>query len=316
MPRRVLITGGSGFVGQWLGRALLARGDAVFAGARRGAPTTGVLSNDERKAICWTSLDLVSDDSVRAAVETSAPDWLVHLAGIASPVEANAAPIHAFEVNALGVLRVLDAIGRSGGKTRVLVVGSAEQYGAHQASEYPLVETAAQQPLTPYAVSKAAQELIALQAFRASGTSVIATRSFNHSGVGHGERYLLPTLVRRARELPREGGVLRIGNGDVRRDYLHVQDVVAAYLALLESGTPGEVYNVSSGVGVPVRQLAERVLVRLGVAAEISSDPALARATDVPLLIGDNRKLRQATGWAPQRTADDIIEDLIHATSR
>ncbi|MGH7638165.1 MAG: GDP-mannose 4,6-dehydratase [Gemmatimonadaceae bacterium] len=312
MSRRVLITGGAGFVGQWLSRAMLQRGWKVFAGTVDGPPSGAVLSDEEKRAVCWTPLDVVSDESVAAAVSLSSPDWVVHLAGIAFAPEANASPVRAFEINALGAMRLLGAL--QGSAARVLVVGSAEEYGAQEASSYPISESAALRPLTPYAAAKAAQELIALQIQRSAGLDVICTRSFNHSGVGHGDRYLVPTLVRRVRELPRAGGALRIGNGDVIRDYSHVADVVNAYLLLLERGKQGEVYNVCSGKGMRVREIAERVLKRAGVSAEISSDTALLRPIDVPILIGENSKLR-ATGWEPTRTIDDIIDDLIHAAT-
>jgi GDP-4-dehydro-6-deoxy-D-mannose reductase len=316
MPQRVLITGGAGFVGQWLSRAMLEHGFAVFAGTTGGRPASPVLSATELDAICWTSLDVLSDESVRAAVDRSAPDRVVHLAGIAFAPEANADPVRAFEVNALGALRLLAALTPAATALRVLIVGSAEQYGAQEASAYPISENATLRPLTPYSVAKAAQELIALQAFRSSGMHVVCTRSFNHSGVGHGDRYLLPTLVRRTRELPRRGGTLRIGNGAVVRDYLHVRDVVTAYLRLLDDGAAGEVYNVCSGQGMTVHDLAERVLNRAGVSADISLDSTLARAVDVPILVGDNTKLRRATGWAPEQTIDDIIDDLTRAAPR
>jgi GDP-4-dehydro-6-deoxy-D-mannose reductase len=312
MPQRVLITGGSGFVGQWLSRALLDRGWAVFAGTTSGPPTSPVLTADEKEAVCWTTLDVLSDSSIRAALDRSAPHCIVHLAGIAFAPEANASPVRTFEVNALGALRLLSALTPKQ-SVRVLVVGSAEEYGKQDATAYPIGESAPLRPLTPYAVAKAAQELIALQAFLTAGMDIVCTRSFNHSGVGHGSNYLLPTLVRRARELPGSGGTLRIGNGAVVRDYLHVADVVAAYLLLLEKGTAGEVYNVCGGQGITVKSLAERVLKRVGVSADISSDTALLRSIDVPILVGDNTKLRQATGWTPKRSIDDIIDDLIHA---
>lgn len=315
MPRRVLITGGSGFVGQWLSRAMLDRGWSVFAGTITGTPTSSVLSTEEKEAICWTSLDVLSDASIRAGLDRTAPDCIVHLAGIAFAPEANASPLRTFEVNALGAMRLLSALTPSK-SVRVLVVGSAEEYGKQDASAYPIAESAVLRPLTPYAVAKASQELIALQAFRTAGMDIVCTRSFNHSGVGHGSNYLLPTLVRRAQELPRSGGRLRIGNGAVVRDYLHVTDVAAAYLLLLERGIAGEVYNVCGGHGITVRNLAERVLKRVGVSADISSDAALLRPIDVPILVGDNTKLRQATGWAPKRSIDDIIDDLIHAAPR
>jgi GDP-4-dehydro-6-deoxy-D-mannose reductase len=314
MARRVLVTGGAGFVGQWLSRAMLEQGWSVFAGTVDGQPTAPVLSDAEKRAVCWVDLDVVSDESIRRAVTVSSPDWVVHLAGIAFAPEANASPVRAFEINALGAMRLLGALQGSG--ARVLVVGSAEEYGAQHASAYPVGETAALRPLTAYASAKAAQELIALQMQRSTGLHVVCTRSFNHSGVGHGDRYLLPTLVRRVRELPRTGGILRIGNGEVIRDYTHVADVVDAYMLLLERAPAGEVYNVCSGTGLRVREIAARVLKRSGVTADISSDTALVRPIDVPILVGDNSKLRTATGWAPSRSIDDIIDDLIHAAPR
>src|SRR5438876_10838946 len=315
MSQRVLITGGAGFVGQWLSRAMLERGWNVFAGTLDGPPKAATLAPAETSAICWTPLDVTSDDSVRRALETSTPDRVVHLAGLAFAPEANASPIRAFEINALGAMRLLASLPPATG-VRALVVGSAEEYGAQDSSAYPIAETATLRPLTPYAVAKAAQELIALQACRSTGLEVICTRSFNHSGVGHGDSYLLPTLVRRTRELPKTGGTLRIGNGKVIRDYLHVADVVDAYMLLLDKGQAGEVYNVCSGQGTTVRELAERVLKRARVSANISSDSSLLRSIDVPILVGDNRKLHATTGWAPKRSIDDIIDDLIHAAAR
>jgi GDP-4-dehydro-6-deoxy-D-mannose reductase len=317
MPRRVLITGAAGFVGQWLSRALLAQGHDVYGGGIETAPAAALLSEEERSAIHWVRLNVTSDDDVQRALDSSAPDWVVHLAGIAYPPEANASPVRAFEVNALGAARLLWGLvpHAKDGAFRVLVVGSAEQYGPHPESEYPLVESAGAHPLTAYAASKAAQELVALQIFRRTNVPVICTRSFNHSGPGHGESYLLPSLVRRVCELPRSGGTLRIGNAAPQRDFLHVNDVVDAYLRLLERGQPGEVYNVASGRATSVREIAEHVLNRAGKQAEISVDPALVRPIDMPIQVGDNTKLRRATGWAPRHTLDDIIDDLIHATS-
>lgn len=316
MARRVLITGGAGFVGQWLTRVLLRRNDQVFAGVVDWPARAPLLSPDERAAVKWTMLDVRSDDEVARALDASAPDTIIHLAGIAFAPEANASPVRAFETNALGAMRLITKLAASGAtRTRVLVVGSAEQYGQQDATAYPIGETAPLRPLTPYAVAKAAQEMIALQAHRATGLHIVCTRSFNHSGVGHGPSYLLPSLVRRVRSLPKQGGTLTIGNRTVVRDYLHVADVVDAYLALLESGKAGEVYNVCSGSGLTVGDLAERVLNRMAVTADISSDASLLRPIDVPILVGDNAKLRSTTGWAPKRSIDDIIDDLIHAAT-
>jgi len=317
MTRRVLVTGGSGFVGQWFCRMALERGWTVFAG-HIDAPHAGtVLSPYERDAVQWIPLDVTSDADLDQAIGHARPELVLHLAGIAFPPTANSTPARTFEVNALGAARLVRSLAEARAtSTRVLVVGTGEQYGAHEASEYPLAESAPQRPISWYAGSKAAQELIALQAHRATNVPVLCTRSFNHSGAGHPSDYLLPSLVRRVLDIRDSGGPLRLGNGEPVRDYLHVADVVEAYGLLLEKGTAGEIYNVSSGQGIRVRDLAERVLHRASISATIVQDPSLMRPSDIPISVGDNSKLRRQTGWRPCRTIDDIIDDLIHAASR
>ena len=151
---------------------------------------------------------------------------------------------------------------------------------------------------------------------RTYGLPVVATRSFNHSGPGHSPRFLLPALVERIREARRVGSdVIRIGNGSAVRDYLHVKDVVRAYRALAAVGVPGEAYNVCSGKGVSVSELAAEVLAAAGSSASLQRDPALERTIDVEALIGDNAKLRAATGWSPKFSRTDIISDLLDAAS-
>ena len=315
MAPRVLVTGGAGFAGQWVARALLERGWSVYAGTRSGAPALRVLSDEELNAVCWTPLDVTSEASIADALQKSAPGFVVHLAGVAFAPEADADPVKAFDVNAVGALRLLTAL-RGSPDVRTLVVGSAFQYGSHPPEAYPIRETAEQRPQMAYGLAKAAQELIALHSVRAAGMRVVCTRSFNHSGVGHDPgKYLLPGWARRVRRMARTGGIFEIGNPSVVRDYLHVADVAEAYVRLLERGVPGEAYNVCSGTGTTIRELAERFIRRAGISAEIIVNTAHARPMDVPILVGDNSKLRAATGWTPKRSIDDIIDDLINATT-
>jgi GDP-4-dehydro-6-deoxy-D-mannose reductase len=319
VTRRALVTGGTGFVGQWLARALLGEGwRVVSVGLHPQGP--GLLSPDEHSAIDWLHGDIRDAAVVHHALEKSAPDAVFHLAGISFIPEAREAPTATYEVNLLGAVRLLSEIARRRHAgvldPTVLVVGSAMQYGRHAAEEMPLPETAEQRPADVYAASKAAQEIAARQMQRAEGVRVVCTRSFNHSGAGHPDHFLLPALVRRTVAL-RESRAreLLLGNQDSVRDYLHVADVVDAYRLLMKHGQPGEVYNVSSGEGVSVRQLAEEVLQRVGMTAEITTDPSLVRGVDVPVLVGSARKLQEATGWRPTRTRADIIDDLIHAAT-
>ncbi|HEY9225876.1 MAG TPA: GDP-mannose 4,6-dehydratase [Gemmatimonadaceae bacterium] len=311
---RALITGGSGFVGRRLTRALVRRGDEVdLTGLADSFDASSFLSPDQSRHVRWMSADARSADDVDAVVAWSEPDVVFHLAAVAFPPEAERSPEIAYDVNTLGIVRLLSALRRLRPGATVLVVGTAIQYGRHEASEMPLAETAAMRPATVYAASKAAQEIAALQFALGAGMRVICTRSFNHSGPGQQEQYLMPSLVARALRLRADGGgSLSLGN-DVVRDFLHVDDVVTAYLLLAERGVPGEVYNVCSGIGVSVRELAERVLLRLGIAADISTEPSLVRTADVAALVGSPAKLQRDTGWATTKTHDDIIDDLLHA---
>jgi GDP-4-dehydro-6-deoxy-D-mannose reductase len=316
---RALVTGGNGFVAQWAIRAMLQRGWAVMATTHDAAPADSVLSDQERDAVDWRPADVTSQSDLRAVVDEARAELVLHLAAVSHVPDAARNPGRAYEVNTVGTVRLLAEVRRhrdaGTGDPMVLVIGSAEQYGRHELNAMPLHEGAAQQPLTLYAASKAAQEVAALQAYRSDGVRVVGTRSFSHSGVGHGSHFLLPSLVARVIALPPSGGVLQIGNGDTVRDFLHVRDVVEAYLSLYVHGAVGEIYNVCSGEGVSVRALAQRVLLRAGRSAEVRTDPVLARPVDVPLQVGSNAKLRRATGWAPRLTRDDIIDDLIHAAT-
>jgi GDP-4-dehydro-6-deoxy-D-mannose reductase len=320
VSRRALITGGHGFVAQWAIRAMLDRGWSVTAAGLANPDDGGSLDDAHRTAVSWAPLDVTQQQQVREVIERAAPDVILHLAAISHVLDAKREPGRAYMVNTVGAVHLLTEVARlrhaGACDPTILVVGSAEQYGRHEPDEMPLDEDAPQRPLTLYAASKAAQEVAAFQAHRSDGVRVVCTRSFSHSGPGQPAQFVLPALVSRALALPRSGGTLTMGNGETVRDFLHVSDVVEAYLALLDLGIAGEAYNVSSGDGISVRALAQSVLQRVGASAEISSDPALSRPVDVPVQIGSNAKLRGATGWAPRHTREDIIDDLIHAATR
>ena len=168
-------------------------------------------------------------------------------------LSANADPAGTSEVNVIVASRLLAHVRarRAAGTLDpvVLIVGSGEQYGRHELSEMPLGESAAQQPMGVYAASKAAQEVLALEAYRTGGVRVIAVRPFNHTGPGQSPNFVIPALVRRAVALRGTSKPLVMGNTETVRDFSHVEDVARAYVALAESGTPGEAYNIASGSG-------------------------------------------------------------------
>lgn len=317
---RALVTGAAGFVGQWLSAELLRRGWTVYGACLGADVPPGALGVDDRRAVRWLVCDVTRTEALRGALDASAPDAIFHLAGVAFVPAASSDPGGAFEVNTVAAVRLLAEVGarRRAGTLDpvVLVVGSGEQYGRHDSRDQPLTERAEQRPLNVYAASKAAQEVAAFAAHRGWGVRVVATRSFNHGGPGQSPGFLVPALVGRALALRAAGGTtLSVGNTSTVRDFLHVSDVARAYIALAERGAAGEAYNVASGRGVTVAQIAERVLALLGVQAKLEVDPALVRSVEVPELVGDAAKLRAATGWAAERSLDSLIEDVIRATA-
>jgi GDP-4-dehydro-6-deoxy-D-mannose reductase len=316
---RALVTGAAGFVGQWVSRELVERGWDVVGTALEAA-RPDITAGDPIASVRWHVVDVRRSEDLAPILDAEKPDAILHLAGVAFVPAAQADPGDALEVNVIAAARLLAAlkVRRAAGTLdpAVLVIGSGEQYGRHADTEMPLVETAEQRPHSIYAASKAAQEYVALEAFRTSGVRVIATRSFNHSGAGQSDRYLLPALVCRALALrTARRGSLSLGNTTPVRDFLHVRDVARAYVDLVGDGTAGEVYNVASGTGIDIGTLARRVLALVGVDAILDTDAALVRPADVPILVGDATKLRRATGWSPQFTLDSIIGDLIRAAA-
>ncbi len=318
---RALVTGASGFVGQWLCAALVERGDSV-TGTAIEVDAGGIPPVREalRHAVTWLRVDLRVREEIATALEVARPDVVFHLAGVTFVPAATADPGQAYDVNVVAAGRLLaEVAARRGAGTLdpvVLVVGSGEQYGRHD-SPAPLVETTAQQPLSIYGATKAAQEVAALQMWRGSGLRVVCTRSFNHTGPGQASHLLIPALVRRAlalRGAPRPR--LPIGNTTPVRDFLHVEDVIQAYLLLAERGAPGEAYNVSSGIGRSVGELASLVLARVGIDAELEPVAEYIRPVDLPVLVGDSAKLRAATGWRPRSGIEHAIDQLIHAASQ
>lgn len=321
--RRALITGADGFVGQWLAKTLVAQGWQVTGTAWRGIPAVGTLTATEQAQVSWEVGDLTAARDLgpmRALLRRTAPDAIFHLAGMSYVPTVGDDPVTALETNVGVGIRLLEAMraerAASGLDPVILVVGSAEQYGRHPASAMPLPETTPCEPRSFYGATKQAQEDFALAAARAHGLRIIATRSFNHCGPGHAPIFLLPALVQRVLEARRTGAAtLPIGNTATVRDYLHVRDVVEAYLALIERGQVGEAYNVCSGTGITVGEVAERVIARAQTTVRFVQDPTLLRPADVPALVGDHTKLCTHTGWAPTRTLTDIIDDHLHAAS-
>ncbi len=289
---RALITGGKGFVGQWLAAHLKDRGDDV--------------------AVIDIETDVADGAAVRRVMADVSPEAIYHLAAMTHVGESWENPSQVLRVNVLGTAEILAAARAQAVSPRVLVVSSAEVYGVVVPEQLPLGEDAPTVPASPYAASKLAAEAVALQAWRGYGQPVIVVRPFNHIGPGQSPNFFVPALAKRIVEARRSGaGTLRVGTLTTRRDFTDVRDVVAAYRLLVQQGSPGEVYNVCSGRDVAMSDVAAQLLELAGVDLRLETDPELVRPVDVPVLRGDASKLQVTTGWRASTPLATTLADVL-----
>lgn len=226
------------------------------------------------------------------------------------------APTLTFRVNAMGSLVVLEALRAMRKPPRLILVSTGDVYGS-PAGGQPLDENAPLAPTNSYGVAKAAADLMGYQYFRNYGLPVIRVRPFNHTGPGQGTRFVCSDWAHQvaAIEVGRADPVVRVGNLETRRDFLHVLDVVDAYLLLAEHGEPGAVYNVASGEARRVGDVLAWYLARATVPVRVETDPGRGRPTDTTVVVGDSSRLR-ALGWTPRRRLEEALEALLEEARR
>lgn len=312
-----LVTGADGFVGQHLVAELLKQGQDVVGAVSRCPPELTTLPEEDASRVDWVHLDLESRDTVREVVRGYRADRVFHLAGLTSVAKSLQDPARTFSVNVAGTLFLLkelaDVQRERGRGPMILITGSADVYGKAANRWRPLTEECPLEPLSPYAISKAAQEMLGLQFQRAHGLSVIVTRSFNHTGPGQRPPFVVPQLATQilAAGSGDSKGTVRVGNLDVRRDFTDVRDVVRAYALLVDRGEAGRVYNVCSGRSRRIGELLKLLLDITRMPVEVEPDPQLMRPTDIPELVGDASRLSSATGWAPRIELRQTLADLV-----
>lgn len=312
---RTFVTGVAGFVGRHLMRALTVEGPADVHGADHLAPNA-IPEPEELQASLrsYRWLDVTDAGAVREAVRDLSPDRIIHLAAQASGAVSLEHPAETYRVNAVGALNLLEAVRTEAPEATVLLVGSADIYGSG-APGAKLDEAAPLAPRNPYALSKAAQDMLGELYAASYGLRVVRTRTFSHTGPGQSPRFAVAGFAwQLARVLEGDGPAeVRAGNLDVVREYGDARDVVRAYQALVETGEPGQAYNVCTGHGYRLGDLLDRLIQVSGVRATVVQDPARMRTRDADHLVGDPEKLIRRTGWSPaipiERTLLDLYRD-------
>ncbi len=309
---RALVTGITGFVGSHLAEYLLSRGDVeVFGTVRwrsRRENIEGILGR-----IALIECDLCDPSAVDSAIESIRPDLVFHLAAQSFVPTSWVAPAETITNNVIGQLNLFEAVRRAGIDPLIQIACSSEEYGLVLEDEVPISEENPLRPLSPYAVSKIAQDFLGYQYFRSYGLRVVRTRTFNHTGPRRGDVFVTSNFAKQIAEI--EHGlaepVLRVGNLDARRDFTDVRDVVRAYWLALERGEPGEVYVIASGRAYRISEVVDMLLGMTSASIRVEQDPSRMRPSDVPVLLGDSRKFRARTGWEPEIPFERTLADLL-----
>ena len=315
MSDTILVTGAAGFVGSHLLTLLdrTAPADATLAAwrrptASRGQPPRPAPADDR---VTWREVDLLDPTAVTRAIAETRPTQVYHCAGVAN-VGGSWSNNHAtLRTNVLGTEHLLTALRDHSAPARVLLPGSALVY---RPSASAIDETAPLGPVSPYGLSKLAQEMLGLAAARENGMNVLVTRSFTHVGPGQAPSYAASSFAEQiARiEAGRAQPVLSVGNLAARRDLMDVRDTVRAYQLLMTRGTPATPYNVCSGTPHQIQEVLDGLLANAAVDVVIKQDPARTRPNDNPLLLGDHSKISRELGWSPEIPLSRTLTDLLN----
>jgi GDP-4-dehydro-6-deoxy-D-mannose reductase len=309
---KVLITGITGFAGSHLADLCLTKKNVELCGIIRWRSRTENIDH------IWERVKLVECDlrdatSTRDAIEEIRPDWIFHLAAQSFVPTSWNAPTESLVTNIIGQLNVFEAVRKIKLDCRIQIACSSEEYGMVHPDEVPIRETNPLRPLSPYAVSKVGQDMLAYQYYMSYRTDVVRTRGFNHTGPRRPPIFVCSVFAKQLVDIERglRPPVIRVGNLEARRDFTDVRDIARGYWLALEKGRSGEVYNLRSGSSHRIRDVLDMLVAMSGLTVEIAQEPSRMRPSDVPHLEGDNAKFAADTGWKPVIPFEQTLRDLL-----
>ncbi|OFW60324.1 MAG: GDP-mannose 4,6-dehydratase [Candidatus Solincola sediminis] len=310
---RILITGITGFVGSHLAEYALAKGDVEVFGTVRWRSRLDNVEHIEND-ITMLDCDLRDNVAARRVLQEVRPDYIFHLAAQSFVPTSWIAPAETLSTNITAQLNLLEGIRELGLDSRIQVAGSSEEYGLVFEHEAPIKEDNPLRPLSPYAVSKVAQDFLAYQYHKSYGIFAVRTRAFNHTGPRRGHVFVTSNFSRQVAQIEKgkKEPVIEVGNLEARRDFSDVRDIVRGYWLALEKGEPGEVYNIGSGKAITIQELLDLILSLSNIDIEVRQMPERMRPSDVELLVTDYSKFNRATGWKPEIPLEKTIEDLLN----
>jgi GDP-4-dehydro-6-deoxy-D-mannose reductase len=310
---KALITGITGFAGSHLAEYLLAEHPEVeIYGTYRWRSRRENIEHLTAD-VHLREADLRDYSSIHALLDEVRPDAIFHLAAQSFVPSSWRAPAETLGTNITGQTYLFEAVRYLGIDPTIQIACSSEEYGLVHPHETPIKEDNPLRPLSPYAVSKVAQDFMGYQYFQSYGLKVVRTRAFNHTGPRRGDVFVTSNFAKQVASI--EAGlqepVIRVGNLDAIRDFTDVRDMVRAYWLAVEKGRPGEVYNIATGQGIHIHELLDKLIALSDAEVRIEVDPDRLRPSDVEILIGDSSKFRADTGWEPRIPFEQTLRDVL-----
>ncbi len=307
-----LITGITGFAGSYLAEELLAHGYSVSGTVYNNEPTDNI--KNIIKDLKLVALDILKPEKCRRVVNKIKPDYIFHLAAIASVSQSFKMERLTFNINFDGTLNMLEAARELPGLKKFIFIGSADCYGIFSPPEKTLTENQPFNPISPYGVSKAAAEQVTQYYARHHQLPVGIARPFNHSGPRQNEHFVIPAFARQVAliEIGRQGPVMKVGDLSPQRDLSDVRDIVCGYRLIAEKGRPGEVYHLSTGKAVSIKTVLDTLLKLAHKTIKVTTDKSRLRPNDIPVLRGNNKKAVQQLGFKIRYSLQDTLQDTLN----
>lgn len=297
---RILVTGSSGFYGAYVCEELESSGYEVVR-------CDISASNDNT-----VPLDIMNLEGITNILNVYNPDIIINMAGQANVGKSWEKPQLTVQINTIGFINILEAVRSTNRRTRIVAIGSSDEYGVLKESGKNVTEKMPLNPVTPYAISKQAQELFAQLYIKAYDMDICLVRQFNIGGPGQAKGFMIADFASGIAEI--EAGkkdCLLVGNLESARDYTHVKDAARAIRMIAENGQKGEVYNIASGVTYTAQEVLDMLIQRAKVNVNIVRDKSRLRPSDTPVICGNHEKLTLHTSWEPSLSITDIVSDTL-----
>jgi GDP-4-dehydro-6-deoxy-D-mannose reductase len=313
--KSILITGISGFVGGHYSQFLMNNKSSYdIHGISRTVPKWNFVQDKESvlSSITFHQCDLLDSEKIFSIIQNIQPDYILHLASFSSVAQSWRVPHTSFLNNTNAFLNIVEAVRLQKLTTKILSVGSSEEYGIVSNNDLPLTENMRLDPENPYAVARVAEESLAHVYVKGYDLNICCTRSFNHIGPGQSDQFVVSSIARQFAEIAihHKKTIIKIGDGSIVRDFVDINDVIHAYDSILTKDVTGEVYNVCSGKGCSIMDIVITLsnLTQIPVTVEQGID--LIRPVDNPVLVGSYAKLHEDTGWKPIISLENSLEKI------